>query len=77
MYVNITHPMADEMSIIDHPLAMAGSGSKEIAFFMNNEWVTDIISEFAEYADAQAMDTRVYGYVPIAAIDEFLDNYSL
>lgn len=73
--VAINHPMADSISIQDHPYAYAGRGHVEIAFFSNNKWVTDIIPEFAEYADGEAGGTRVYGYVPIAAVDAFMETY--
>ena len=77
MHINITHPMANKISIQDSPWHYCGEETSEIAFFMNNEWVTNIIPEFDDYADAQAMDTRVYGWVPNELIDEFLDKYRL
>lgn len=73
--VAISHPMADSISIQDHAFAYAGRGQVEIAFFSNGEWVTDIIPEFADYADAAAGDTRVYGYVPVAVLDPFMETY--
>ena len=74
--VSINHPMADEISIIDHAGAYAGRGSKEIAFFSNDEWVTDIIPEFADYTHPEPDgDTRVYGWVPVAVLDPFLEKY--
>lgn len=49
---------------------------KEIAFFSNGEWVTDIIEEFAGYTHAEPDGhTRVYGWVPIALLDPFLETY--
>ena len=73
--VSINHPLADSISIQDHPFAYAGRGHVEIAFFSNGEWVTDIIEEFAGYADAEAGDTRVYAYVPVAVLDPFMEKY--
>ena len=72
----LNHPMTDEISIIDHEHAYARKGStSEIAFFMNRNWVTDIIEPFAPYADSIAGDTLVYAYVPNELIDEFVSEY--
>lgn len=74
--VAISHPMADSISIQDHAFAYAGRGQVEIAFFSNGEWVTDIIQEFADYTHPEPDgDTRVYGYVPVALLDPFLETY--
>jgi len=73
----IDHPMADEVSI-----ALGDNGycnfphSVELAFFMNGEWVSEVVPEFAEYADALAYDTRVYGWVPLSKFASFLATYS-
>ena len=78
MRTKLNHPMADEVSIIDHERAYAGRGSKEIAFFSNGEWVTDIIEEFEDYTHLEPDgDTRVYGWVPIALLDPFLEKYQV
>ena len=72
----ISHPMADEVSI-----ALGDNGycrfpySVELAFFMGGKWVTDILPEFAEYADAPAMDTRIYAWVPLEIFARFMDTY--
>ena len=73
--VAINHPMADSISIQDHAFAYAGRGQVELAFFHGGAWVQSIIPEFADYADELAMDTRVYGYVPVALVDDFLEKY--
>ena len=73
--VAINHPLADSISIQDHAFAYAGRGSVELAFFANGKWVDTIIPEFAEYADGEAGGTRVYCYVPIATVDDFLETY--
>ena len=74
--IKINHPMADEISIIDHEHAYARQGStSEIAFFMNREWVLDIIEPFGAYADLPAGDTLVYGWVPNEMLDAFLAEY--
>jgi len=72
----ITHPMADEVSI-----ALGDQGyctfpyTVELAFFMNGEWVTDVLPEFAEYAEEEAGGTRVYAYVPLSLLSSLLDSY--
>ncbi len=72
----ISHPMADEVSI-----ALGDNGycrfpySVELAFFKNDEWVCEILSEFAEYADGEAGGTRVYAHVPLNTFATFLDSH--
>lgn len=72
----ISHPMADEVSI-----ALGDQGyctfpyTVELAFFMNGEWVTDVLPEFAEYADGPYMRTLVYSYVPLSLLSSLLDTY--
>ena len=73
--VAINHPLADSISIQDHAFAYAGRGQVELAFFANGTWVDTIIPEFAEYADGHAGGTRVYGYVPVALVDDFMEKY--
>ena len=76
--VSINHPLADSISIQDHPFAYAGRGHVEIAFFSNDEWVTDIIKEFADYTHPEPDgDTRVYAYVPVALLDPFMEKYQV
>lgn len=72
----LSHPLADEVSM------SIGSGayarfphSVELAFFRNGEWVTEIIPELAEYADAIAGDTRVYAWVPLIEFAMFMENF--
>lgn len=77
MYVKIGHPMANKISIQNSPWHYCGEDTSEIAFFMNNEWVTKAIPEFADYSDGEVGDTLVYGWVPNELIDEFLDTYRL
>lgn len=72
----ISHPMADEISVIDHDYAMATIGvSSELAFFNGGYWVTKTIPEFAQYAESYSGDTRVYGWVPNEMVEEFLKQY--
>lgn len=71
----IIHPKADEISVIDHGMAMARKGiSSEIAFFLNGDWVTDPIEPFADYHDGSFSDTAVYSYVPNELVNAFLDE---
>ena len=73
---SLHHPMADEISI-----ALGDNGycnfpySVELAFFKNGEWVTDVLPEFAEFADGVAGDTLVYASVPILDFAQFMTNY--
>ena len=73
---SLHHPMADEISI-----ALGDNGyckfpySVELAFFKNGEWVTDILPEFATFADGVAGDTLVYASVPILDFAQFITNY--
>lgn len=72
----IRHPMADEISI-----ALGDNGycdfpySVELAFFKKGEWVTDILPEFAAFADGPAGDTLVYARVPVLDFAQFITNY--
>ena len=72
----ISHPMADEVSI-----ALGDQGyctfpyTVELAFFMNGEWVTDILPEFAKYSDGETEGTLVYADVPLSLLSSLLDSY--
>lgn len=67
----IRHPMADEIS-----LAIGDNGacnfplSAEVAFFKNDEWVNDVLPEFAAFADT--FGRCVYTWVPTNVVFEFL-----
>lgn len=75
-YINarakIAHPMADEVSIA------IGSGayarfphSVELAFFKNDEWVTEPLPELADYYSHE-----VYPFVPLLTFARFMQNYA-
>ena len=70
------HPLADEISI---NLGDGGYCSfpytVELAFFKNGEWVTDVLPEFAAYADGVVGTTLVYAGVPILYFAQFIENY--
>jgi hypothetical protein len=74
--IKINHPMANKISVQNGEHHYAGVNTSELAFFMNNKWVTEIIPEFADYAEAWAGDTRVYGWVPNELVERFLENYA-
>jgi len=80
MMYHIVHPLAHGVSVItkkEVPIAMATADTCEIAFFdQDGEWVTDIVSEFVEYADSVEGGTLVYGYVPNEDVENFLEKYS-
>ena len=69
----IQHPLADEISIAIGDGAMASFPyTVELAFFKNGDWVSEILPEFAAYADGPAAETLVYGYVPLDVFANFL-----
>ena len=73
---SLHHPMADEISI-----ALGDNGycnfpySVELAFFKKGEWVSDILPEFAAFADGPASDSLVYVGVPVLDFAQFITNY--
>jgi hypothetical protein len=74
-YINarasIAHPMADEVSIAIGDGAYARfPHSVELAFFKNDEWVTEPLPEFAEY-----FSHEVYPYVSLIEFAMFMENY--
>lgn len=69
---SLSHPMCDTISYFVEP---EDNDYMEAAFFMGNEWVSNPISEFAEYAEAIAGDTRVYRYIPRQLLLDFIDKY--
>jgi hypothetical protein len=80
MKQKISHPMADTISMIkEGPGGLkvyAGQFTSEIAFFKDGEWVTDILPEFAEYAEGDPEDdTLVYCWVPDSKIYDFVNKY--
>ena len=73
----VAHPMVDEISIA------IGSGqysrfphTVELAFFKEDEWVNEILPEFAPYAERGTDEYRVYPFVPLLVLAQFLENYS-
>jgi len=73
--IKIDHPLADRISVQDSPSHYANENSSEVAFFHGGVFVTTPIEPFAQYADAEAGDTRVYGWVPNEIIEQFLEEY--
>ena len=81
MIHTITHPLADEISVVKEGpggmRAYAGESSSEIAFFLDGEWVVEPIAPFEEYHDGSTSDTAVYGWVPDTLIEKFLEEYGV
>lgn len=68
---SLQHPMADEVSIAIGDGAMSTFPyTVELAFFKNDEWVYDILPEFAAYHS-----DGVYAYVPLYKFADFLEAY--
>lgn len=73
----VDHFMCDEVSLA------IGSGhyatfpyTVELAFFKEGRWVNEILPEFAAYAEGGPdADCRVYPYVPLIFLAQFLENY--
>jgi hypothetical protein len=67
----INHPMADEVSIaIGNGAYARFPYSVELAFFRNDEWVTEPLPEFAALYSHE-----VYPYVPLIYFAQFMENY--
>lgn len=73
--ITINHPQADLISILTGTGTYAGKNTSELAFFKNDTWVLDTITEFADYAEEPAGDTRIYLWVPNTLIADFLNKY--
>lgn len=74
---SLQHPMTDEISLAFGDGAMGRFPySVEIAFFKNSEWVSEILPEFAAYSDGEDAGTRVYAFVPLTLVSQFIDNWT-
>jgi len=73
--IKIDHPLADRISVQTSPSHYASENSSEVAFFRCGVFVTTPIEPFAQYAEAEAGDTRVYPWVPNEIIESFLEEY--
>ena len=77
-HIKIDHPLANKISVQNSEYHHCTPGkSSEIAFFLNNKFQTEIIEEFADYADGLEGDTLVYSWVPNNLIEDFLEKYRL
>ena len=74
---SINHPLADSVSVVSGPGTYSGGNSKELAFFNNKKWVTEIIPEFEDNVETLVGDTMVYEYVPNQDIELFLVNWGV
>jgi hypothetical protein len=77
MKIKINHVLADTVSVVSGVGTYSTTTQSELAFFKDNEWVTEVIPEFAEYHDGSPKyaDTCVYPWVPNRLVDNFLDNH--
>lgn len=73
----IDHPRADTLSVSVGMGTYSDEDCSEIAFFKNDEWVTDLIPPFVSYADDMAGKSRVYCYVPDQMIKVFLEEHGV
>ena len=77
-HIKIDHPLANKISVQNSEYHHCTPGkSSEIAFFLNNKFQTEIIEEFADYADGLEGDTLVYSFVPDDLIDEFIELFGV
>ena len=76
-HIRINHPLADRISVQNSEYHHAGENTSEVAFFLNNKFQTEVIEEFANYADGLEGDTLVYSWVPNELIEKFLSEYSV
>ena len=74
---SINHPLADRVSVVSGPGTYSGENSKELAFFNDKKWVTEIIPEFQDHVETLVGDTMVYEYVPNQDIELFLVNWGV
>jgi hypothetical protein len=67
----IAHPMADEVSIaIGNGAYARFPHTVELAFFKNDEWVTEPLPELSEYYSHE-----VYPYVSLIEFAMFMENF--
>jgi len=84
MKISIKHELADSVSIVgsnDEGSGLriyANEDSVEIAFFKQGNWVTELIPEFTEYAEAPFDgEYSTYGWVPKNEVLSFLLRFSV
>ena len=76
--IRIDHPLANKISVQDSEYHHCVPGkSSEVAFFVNKKFQTEILKEFAEYADGVEGDTLVYSWVPNELVNEFVEKHSV
>lgn len=72
----INHPLADEMSYFHEPSAY---DCMDVAFFKNDQWVTDLIPELSLWEDSDFGDTeypyRSYRFIPKGVVHTFLVRF--
>ena len=75
--IKINHPLADKISVQTSRFHYASENTSEVALFLKGKFQTVVVDEFADYADGQASDTLVYGFVPNDIIESFLEEYKV
>jgi hypothetical protein len=74
--IKINHPLAEKISVQDSEYHHCIPGkSSEVAFFKNKKFQTEIVEEFADYAENSEGETLVYGWVPNFIVEKFLEQY--
>jgi len=75
--VNINHPLADTMSVVEGMGTYSNTEHRELAFFWKGQWVTTPIPEFSRWHDGAPFESEscVYPWVPIESIESFLEIY--
>ena len=70
----INHPLADEISYFREPSA---SDCMEVAFFKNDQWVTDLIPELSLWTESDSIEypLRVYRFIPAEVVYTFLIRF--
>lgn len=72
--LRLNHPLASMISYFAEP---TNESCFELAFFIKDTWVTEIIPEFSSYAELECGETRVYRFVPSKVLHDFLDSFSV
>lgn len=69
---DLYHDQCDEISYFEEPNQ---PGTYEAAFFRLDKWQTDVIEELSDYASSEALDTRVYRFIPEDVLMSFLEKW--
>ena len=74
--IAIKNELADEISYFEEPSA---SDCMEVAFFKDDQWVTDLIPELSLWAESDFAEypLRVYRFVPKEVVYTFLVRFEV